>query len=36
MEGDDINKCAPGGADVANKIAAIMGLTAETKEPRVA
>jgi len=36
MEGDDINKCAPGGADVANKIAAIMGLTAETKERRVA
>ncbi len=36
LEGAPVNRCAPGGADVAEKIGKIMGVQAEAKEPMVA
>jgi len=36
LGGAEINLCAPGGADTANAIATIMGVEADSTEPRVA
>ncbi len=35
-EGVAINRCAPGGADVVEKIAQIMGMTADAADPKIA
>lgn len=35
-EGEDITKCAPGGATVVEEIAKIMGVSAEAQDPKVA